>query len=63
MRVMTLCPSLMAAGCLQMSAQKVTFQDGTVSLKQAFEKIESVSVRLKKLRTMILNWMLQNRLC
>ena len=43
MRVMTLCLSLMAAGCLQMSAQKVTFQDGTVSLKQAFEKIESAS--------------------
>ena len=43
MRVTTLCLSLMMAGCLQLSAQKVTFKEGTVSLKQAFEKIESVS--------------------
>lgn len=43
MRVMTFCLSLIAAGCLQLSAQRVTFQEGTVSLKQAFEKIESAS--------------------
>lgn len=43
MRVTTLCLSLMVAGCLQVNAQKVTFHEGQVSLKQAFEKLEAVS--------------------
>ena len=39
-RVAAFCLGLMLAGSLQVHAQKVTFRDGTVSLKQAFEKIE-----------------------
>ena len=42
-RVATFCLGLMLAGSLQVHAQKVTFRDGTVSLKQAFEKIEASS--------------------
>ena len=40
-RVAAFCLGLMLAGSLQVHAQKVTFRDGTVSLKQAFEKIEA----------------------
>lgn len=42
-RVLTLGVSLMLAGNLTVSAQKVTFHGEQVPLKQAFEKIESVS--------------------
>ena len=42
-RVAAFCLGLMLAGSLQVHAQKVTFRDGTVSLKQAFEKIEASS--------------------
>lgn len=31
------------AGCLQINAQKVSFNEGTVSLKEAFQKIEASS--------------------
>ena len=43
-RVAAFCLGLMLAGSLQVHAQKVTFRDGTVSLKQAFEKIEASSM-------------------
>lgn len=42
-RALTFGISLMLAGNLTVSAQKVTFNGERVSLKQAFEKIESVS--------------------
>ena len=42
-RVGTYCLSLLIASCLQLNAQKVSFNEGTVSLKEAFQKIESSS--------------------
>lgn len=38
-----LCLSLAMVRSLPIDAQKVTFHDGFISLKQAFEKLESVS--------------------
>lgn len=43
MRVSTFCVSLLIAGCIQVNAQQVSFREGTVSLKQAFEKLETSS--------------------
>lgn len=42
-RALTFGVALMLAGNLSVNAQKVTFNGEQVSLKQAFEKIESVS--------------------
>ena len=42
-RVAILCLSLAMAGSLPIDAQKVTFHEGSISLKQAFEKLESSS--------------------
>ena len=42
-RVMGLCLGLSLVGPLSLSAQKVTFNGERLSLKQAFERIESVS--------------------
>lgn len=42
-RAMTLGVGLLLAGNLAVNAQKVTFNGEQVSLKQAFEQIESVS--------------------
>lgn len=39
-RVAILCLSLAMAGSLPIDAQKVTFHEGSISLKQAFEKLE-----------------------
>ena len=44
-RVAILCLSLAMAGSLPIDAQKVTFHEGSISLKQAFEKLESSSAR------------------
>ncbi|CAK7053462.1 MAG: TonB-dependent receptor P26 [Parabacteroides sp.] len=35
--------SLLLAACLQANAQKISFKEGNISLKQAFQKIEDVS--------------------
>lgn len=43
MRVAAYSLSLIITGCLHLNAQKVTFKEGSISLKQAFEKIEAVS--------------------
>lgn len=42
-RIGTYCLSFLIAGCLQVNAQKVSFNEGTVSLKEAFQKIEASS--------------------
>ena len=42
-RIGTYCLSFLIAGCLQINAQKVSFSEGTVSLKEAFQKIEASS--------------------
>lgn len=42
-RIGTTCLGLFVAGCLQLNAQKVSFNDGVVSLKEAFQKIEAAS--------------------
>ena len=42
-KVITFGVGLMLAGSLSVNAQKVTFNGERVSLKQAFQKIESVS--------------------
>ena len=42
-RVAILCLSLAMAGSLPIDAQKVTFHEDSISLKQAFEKLESSS--------------------
>lgn len=42
-RIGTYCLSFLIAGCLQINAQKVSFNEGTVSLKEAFQKIEASS--------------------
>lgn len=42
-RIGTLCLGLMLAGCLQVHAQRVSFNAGRVSLKEAFQKIEASS--------------------
>lgn len=42
-RVGAYCLSLLIATSLQVNAQKVTFKEGNISLKQAFQKIENVS--------------------
>ena len=42
-KIATFCLSLLLAGSLQLNAQNVTFNEGSVPLKKAFEKIESVS--------------------
>lgn len=42
-RTGTCCLSLLMAGCLQVHAQKVSFHEGSVSLKEAFRKIEASS--------------------
>lgn len=43
MRVAAYSLSLLITGCLHLNAQKVTFKEGKISLKQAFEKIEAAS--------------------
>ena len=42
-RIGAICLVLFVAGCLQLNAQKVSFNDGVVSLKEAFQKIEAAS--------------------
>ena len=42
-RIGATCLGLFVAGCLQLNAQKVSFNDGVVSLKEAFQKIEAAS--------------------
>lgn len=42
-RIGAICLGLFVAGCLQLNAQKVSFNDGVVSLKEAFQKIEAAS--------------------
>ena len=42
-RIGTYCLCFLIAGCLQINAQKVSFNEGTVSLKEAFQKIEASS--------------------
>lgn len=42
-RIGTYCLCFLIAGCLQVNAQKVSFNEGTVSLKEAFQKIEASS--------------------
>ena len=42
-RLGTYCLSFLMAGCLQANAQRVSFNAGTVSLKEAFQKIEASS--------------------
>lgn len=42
-RIGTLCLGLILAGCLQAHAQRVSFNAGRVSLKEAFQKIEASS--------------------
>lgn len=43
MRLTAFCLSMIVAGCIQVNAQKVTFKEDGISLKQAFEKIEASS--------------------
>ena len=52
-----LCLSLAMVRSLPIDAQKVTFHDGFISLKQAFEKLESVST----IRQMEITYLLYRR--
>lgn len=42
-KIETTCLGLFVVGCLQLNAQKVSFNDGVVSLREAFQKIEAAS--------------------
>ncbi|WP_455592053.1 SusC/RagA family TonB-linked outer membrane protein [Bacteroides sp.] len=42
-RFWSLCITALIVGNMQVAAQKVTFREGTITLKQAFEKIEKAS--------------------
>ena len=42
-RIGTYCLSFLVASCLQANAQKVSFSEGSISLREAFQKIEAAS--------------------